>query len=194
MSFTKLLGIQLKGKNLSSYSKVEKTVDIRKLDLLKKKIKYLSIFFINNRTKIVKSDCDSGSFTRESSIFLQLTKVHEICTSRSIDGRKYCDTAVEIPTSLYFDHLVAGKHPSFTYSIVSVIYAYGTIVEQGRFICASFSNNSVCKVFDDVTIKQATYEEVLLDVVKQKRSHVCFYILDKVIDIQKFAKKESFEP
>ena len=34
---------------------------------------------------------------------------------------------------------------------------------------------------------------MLLDVVKQRHSHVCFYILDKVTDIQTFAKRESFE-
>ena len=155
-----------------------------------------STFFcnINNRTKILKCDCDSGSFIHESSIFLQPPKVLVIYTSRNIDGRKYCDTAVEIQASLYFDHLVAGKHSSFTYSLVSVIYRYCNIVEQGHFNCALFSNNSVCKVFDDTIIKQATYEEVLLDVVKQRHSHVCFYILDKVIDIHTFAKKESFEP
>ena len=88
---------------------------------------------------------------------------------------------------LYFDHLVAEKHPSFTYSLVSVIYRYGNVVEQVHFNCALFSNNSVCKVFDDATIKQATCEEVLLDVAKQRHSHVCFYVLDKVIDIQTFA-------
>ena len=127
-------------------------------------------------------------------VFLQSPKVLVIDASRNIDGRKYCDTAVEIPASLYFDHLVAGKHPSFTYSLVSVIYRYGNAVEQGHFNCALFSNNSLCTVFDDAIIKQATYEEVLLDVVKQRHSHVCFYILDKVIDIQTFAKKKSFEP
>ena len=35
---------------------------------------------------------------------------------------------------------------------------------------------------------------MLLDVVKQRHSHVCFYILDKVTDIHTFAKRESFEP
>ena len=107
----------------------------------------------NNRTKIVKCDCDSGSFILESWIFLQPPKVLVIYTSRNIDGRKYCDSVVEIPASLYFDHLVAGKHPSFTYSLVSVIYRYGNVVEQGHFNCALFSNNSVCKVFDDAIIK-----------------------------------------
>ena len=35
---------------------------------------------------------------------------------------------------------------------------------------------------------------MLLDVVKQRHSHLCFYILDNVIDVQMFAKKESFKP
>ena len=82
-----------------------------------------SIFFCNiiNRTKTVKCDCDSASFIHESSISLQLTNVLVTQTSRKIDGRKYYDTTVEISASLYFDHLVAGKCPSFTYSLVSVI-------------------------------------------------------------------------
>ena len=83
-----------------------------------------SIFFCNiiNWNKTVKWDCDSGSFIHESSISLQLTNVLVTQTSRKIDGRKYYDTAVEIPASLYFDHLVAGKCPSFAYSLASVIY------------------------------------------------------------------------
>ena len=117
-----------------------------------------------------------------------------IYASCNIDQRKYCDTAVEIPTFLYFDHLVAGKHPSFTYSFVSVTYRYGNVVEQSHFNCALFSDNSVRKVFDGAIIKQTTYEEVLLDMVKQRHSHVCFYILDKVADIQTSAKREPFEP
>ena len=179
--------------------KREKSI-ILSIPQLKKPVTLESLIYskyfcnINNRTKIVKCDCDSGTFIHESSIFLQPPKVLVIYTSRNIDGRKYYDTAVEIPASLYFDHLVAGKHPSFTYSLVSVIYRYGNIVKQGHFNCALFSNNSVCKVFDDAIIKHTTYEEVLLDVVKQRHRHVCFYILDKVTDIQTFAKRESFEP
>ena len=180
--------------------KRENSIILSTIPQLKKPVTLESLIYskffcnINSRTKIVKCDCDSGNFIHESPIFLQPPQVLVIYTSRNIDGRKYCDTAVEIPASLYFDHLVAGKHPSFTYSLVSVIYRYGNIVEQGHFNSALFSNNSVCKVFDDATIKQATCEEVLLDVVKQRHNHVCFYILDKVIDIQTFAKKESFGP
>ena len=48
---------------------------------------------------------------------------------------------------------MAGKGPSFTYILVSIIYRYGNIVEQGHFNCALFSNNSICKVFDDAIIK-----------------------------------------
>ena len=88
------------------------------------------------------------------------------------NGRKYYDTAVEILASLFSVHLVAGKYPSFTYILVSVIYCYGNIVEQGHFNCALSSNNSVCKVIGETIIKQTTYEEVLLGVVKQRHSHV----------------------
>ena len=130
--------------------KREKSI-ILSIPQLKKPVTLESLIYskffcnINNRTKIVKCDCDSGSFIQESSTFLQPPRVLVIYTSRNIDGRKYCDTAVEIPASLYFDHLVARKHPSSTYSLVSEIYRYGNVVEQGHFNCALFSNNSVVR-------------------------------------------------
>ena len=174
----RITGDQIKREKslILSIQKLKKSVTLKSLI-------YSNFFCNNNRTEIVKCNCDSGSFIHESSIFLQPTKVLVLYTSRNIDGSNYCVTAIEIPAFLYFDHFAAGKHPSFTYSLLSIIYGYDNILEQGHFNCALFSNNSVCKVFDDPTIKQATNKEVLLDVVKQRHSHVCFYILDKVIDI-----------
>ena len=109
----------------------------------------------------------SGSFIHESSIIFQPPKVLVIYSSRNIDGRKYCDTVVEIRTSLYFDYLIAGKH-LLTHSLAAVIYRYGNVIEQSHSNSVLFSNNFVCKVFNDATIKQMTYEEVLLGVVKQR--------------------------
>ena len=124
---------------------------------------------INNGTKIVKCHCDSGRVIHESLIFLHPPEVLAVHISRNIEGRKFCDTAVKILSSPYFDHLVAEKYLSFTYSLFSAIHCYGNIDEQGHFNCALLSNKSVWKDFVDATIKQATYEEVTLAVVKQRR-------------------------
>ena len=63
--------------------KKEKSI-ILSIPQLKKPVTLESLIYskffcnINNRTKIVKCDCDSGSFIHESSIFLQPPKVRDI--------------------------------------------------------------------------------------------------------------------
>ena len=63
--------------------KKEKSI-ILSIPQLKKPVTLESLIYskffcnINSRTKIVKCDCDSGSFIHESSIFLQPPKVRDI--------------------------------------------------------------------------------------------------------------------
>ena len=87
--------IKRKKSIILSFPQLKKTVRLESL--------IYSKFFciINNRTKIVKCDCDSGSFIDESSIFPQPPVVLVIYISRNIDKRKYCDTVVEILASLF---------------------------------------------------------------------------------------------
>lgn len=117
------------------YSTVEKTNDIRKVYFFKT-FSVISTIGLkqSNATLIVAVFCTNPWF---------FSFVLVIYTSCNSDGIKYCDTAVETQ-SLYLDHLVVGKHPSFTYRLVSVIYRYDDIVEQGHFNCTLFNNNSVC--------------------------------------------------
>ena len=96
----------------------------------------------------------------------------------------YYETPVEVPDCIYLDSFIGDSCGSVTYTLVAIIYRYGSCLLTGHFNCILFNRDGTWILFDDT--KKCIYEteNVLRDVERQKHTHIAIYVYQKTFSIQ----------
>ena len=95
-----------------------------------------------------RNDGCSGK-VHETLVLGAAPKVFIVCTARNTSSIGYWLTPVEVPYYLYLDQFVFDWFGSITYTLVSLIYRYGSHLSTGHFNCILFTRDGTCCSFDD---------------------------------------------
>ena len=113
-----------------------------------------------------RTRCSSGCSGQihEASILGSASKLFIVCTACNTSSTVYCETPVEVPYCIYLDSFIGDSCGSVTYTLVAIIYRYGSCLSTGHFSCILFNRDGTCIHFDDT--KKCIYEteNVLRDV------------------------------
>ena len=81
------------------------------------------------------SDCSKGCTGRvhETTILGTAPKLHIINMSGNTTSTNFCQTPVEIPSSLYLDGFIGDSYGSINYTLISLVYCYGNNLTRRHF-------------------------------------------------------------
>ena len=111
--------------------------------------------------------------------------------SGNTTSTNFCQTPVEIPSSLYLDGFIGDSYGSINYSLISVVYCYGNNLSGGHFNCALFNRDNTCVIFDDSSGNTYSSASVLCDLRRQKHTHIAVYVLETNANSQFYSNDES---
>ena len=108
-------------------------------------------FFCFLKEEDEKTRCSSGYSDKihNISILESAPKLLVICTARNTSSTVYCETATEVPYCIYLDSFIGDSYGSVTYTLVAVIFLYGSCLSTGHFNCILFNRDGTCIMFDD---------------------------------------------
>ena len=133
-----------------------------------------------------RTRCSSGCSgkIRETSILGSAPKLIVVSTTRNTFSTVYCETPVEVPYCIYLDSFIGDFCGSVTYTLVAIIYRYGSCLSTGQFNCILFNRDGTCILFDDT--KKCIYEtkNVLRYVERQKHTHIAIFVYEKTVSTQ----------
>ena len=150
-------------------------------------------FFCDVREPDLRTSCSKGCTDRvhETTILGKAPKLLIINTSRNTTSTNFCQTPVEIPSSLYLDGFIGDSYGSINYSLISVVYCYGNNLSGGHFHCALFNRDNTCVIFDDGSGNTYSSASVLCDLRRQKHTHIAVYVLETNANSQFYSNDES---
>ena len=122
-------------------------------------------FFCDVREPDLRTSCSKGCTDRvhETTILGKAPKLLIINTSRNTTSTNFCQTPVEIPSSLYLDGFIGDSYGSINYTLISIVYRYGNNLSGGHFNSALFNRDDTCIIFDDGSGNTYSSASVLCD-------------------------------
>ena len=150
-------------------------------------------FFCDVREPDLRTSCSKGCTDRvhETTILGKAPKLLIINTSRNTTSTNFCQTPVEIPSSLYLDGFIGDSYGSINYTLISIVYRYGNNLSGGHFNCALFNRDDTCIIFDDGSGNTYSSASVLCDLRRQKHTHIAVYVLERNANSQFYPNDES---
>ena len=86
-----------------------------------------------------------------------------------------------MPYCFYVDSFIGDSCGSVTYTLVAMIYRYGSCLSTGYFNCILFNRDGTYILFDGTKKFIYETENVLDDVERQKPTHIAIYVCEKTI-------------
>ena len=150
-------------------------------------------FFCDVREPDLRTRCSKGCTGRvhEMTILGTAPKLLIINISLNTTSTNFCQTPVEIPSSLNLDGFIGDSYGSINYMLISIVYRYGNNLSGGHFNCALFNRDDTCTVFDDASGNTYSSASVLCDLRRQKHTHIAFYVLERNANSQFYPNDES---
>ena len=104
-----------------------------------------------------------------------------VCATRNTSSTGYCLMQVEVPYSLYLDQSVFDLCGSITYTLVPLIYQYGSHLSSGHFDCILFNRDGTCCSFDRTNKILYDTKVVLRDPERLRHNHIAIYVQEKYL-------------
>ena len=142
-----------------------------------------SKFFCGIHEQDERTHCNEGCSGKvhETLVLGAAPKDFIVCTARNTSSTGYCLKPVEVPYCLYFDQFLFESCGSITYTLVSVIYRYGSHLSTSHFNCILFNRYGICCSFDDTNETLYDTEVVLRDLERQRHTHIAIYVQEKSV-------------
>ena len=93
-----------------------------------------------------------------------------------------------VPSVLYFDNFFTSEEKGVSYSLVSIIYRFGVLIDVGHYNCTLFEREGKCITFDDASVTEKLSHDILLNANDQKYMQIIFYVRDACPCQQSFTK------
>ena len=92
-------------------------------------------FFCDVREPDLRTSCSKRCTGRvhETTILGTAPKLHIINMSGNTTSTNFCQTPVEIPSSLYLDGFIGDSYGSINYTLISLVYRYGNNLTRRHF-------------------------------------------------------------
>ena len=121
--------------------------------------------FRNVREPSLRTSYSKGCTDRvhETTILGTAAKLLIINTSRNTTPTYFCQTPVEIPSSLYLDGFIGDSYGSINFTLTSIVYRYANNLSEGHFNCALFNRDDTRTVCDDASGKTYSSVSILCD-------------------------------
>ena len=126
-----------------------------------------------------RTRCSNGcsSEIHETSILGSAPKLFVVCTACNTSSTVYCQTPNELPYCIYLDSFIGDSCGSVTYSLVAIIYRYGSCLSTRLFNCILFNRYCKCILFDYT--KFFTRPKMFYAMMKGKNTHISLYTFMK---------------
>ena len=150
-------------------------------------------FFCDVREPDLRTSCSKGCTGRvhETTILGTAPKLHIITMSGNTTSTNFCQTPVEIPSSLYLDGFIGDSYGSINYTVISIVYRCGNNLSGGHFNCALSNRDDNGIIFDDGSGNTYSSASVLCDSRRQKHTHIAVYVLERNGNSQFYPNDES---
>ena len=121
--------------------------------------------FCDVREPDLRTSCSKRCTKRvhETTILGTAPKLPIINTSQNTTLTNFCQTPIEMPSSLYLDSFIGDSYGSINYALISIVYRYGNNLSGGHFNCALFNRDDTCIIFDDGSGNTYSSASVLCD-------------------------------
>ena len=143
-------------------------------------------FFCCLKEEDERTRCSIGCSGKihETSIPRSAPKLLFVCTARNTSSTVYCETPIEVLYCIYLDSFIGDSFGSVTYTLVAIIYRYGSCLSTDHFSCILLNRDGTCILFDDTKKFIYETENVLRDAERQKHTHIAIYVHEKTVSNQ----------